>query len=118
MTKQEEQVLAEVKQAYIDCWSGKPYGETESLRKLDFRASAAVNPKTAAAIMKQAVPHGYNDFEADVLNALGDCKITLAREGSVCIYVDRALTVSEKNALSPDEYDWYGEDGEWRLWWD
>jgi len=117
LSVQDKKILEEVKQAYIDAWSDKCFDEVEPLRNLDFRASEPVSPKVAVQIMKKAVPNGYNDFTPDLLDVLDDCQVTLAREGSVCIYVDRELTRDERKALSPDEYNDYAEKG-WRLWWD
>ena len=52
-----------------------------------FRASAAVSPKMAQAIMEKACPE-YNAFEPGFLGTFpDDCKITLAREYGVCVYV-------------------------------
>jgi len=133
-------VFEEVSKAYADC--GKEiqnYHETLDIRNLRFRASQSVSPEIAVEIMKLACP-GYNDFEAeDLAKFPDDCQITIAREGSVCVYVkpgEKKLPTRAK--LGADEYDIVTEDnygigyhaatedetayggfkGEIRVWWD
>jgi hypothetical protein len=112
------------------------------VRNLGFRASKAVSPKTAAAIMEKLVDN-YNGFSWKYLLKLpDDCKVVLAREGSVCIYVQPGKTklptrskmnASEYDKLDKDEYaaddihkglyrgrptPYGGYKGEVRIWWD
>lgn len=112
-------------------------------RNLGFRASKAVSPKMAAAIMEKVCP-GYNGFEPKYIAMLpADCKVVLAREGSVCIYVQKGkIKLPTRTKLHASEYDTetsdvYGNDelhaggynkdhptpyggfkGEVRIWWD
>lgn len=105
-----ERVQAEVDKAYSDCWKPGAFNE----RNLHFRASEAVTRDEAVKIMRHAVPGGYNAFTADLLWHLPEgCNVTLAREYSVCIYVDRLVSAAGMDA---DECDF--EDGMTRIWWD
>lgn len=151
-------IFKEVYEAYYDCGhlyeitDGKGSEEfyeiaetTMEVRNLRFRASQAVNRDTAIAIMEKACP-GYNNFEPSLLKFLpDDCEITLAREGSVCIYVRKGRKRLPKKKLMANEYDlmekttfgdqWHspsndptnkygpktnygGFEGEVRIWWD
>jgi hypothetical protein len=120
--------------------------EAMTHRNLSFRASQAVDPKTAQAIMEKACP-GYNAFRPKFLGLLpDDCQVTLAREGSVCIYVRPGKSkIPTRSKLKADEYsvlkedtfaigyhkgdpsragcdhgstDYGGYKGEIRIWWD
>lgn len=84
MTNIEEEVMA----AYSDCnQESYKYGSGE--RNLHFRASEQVSVDEAKRIMKKAIPRGYNAFRADLLDHLPpECKVEIAREYSVCIYVE------------------------------
>jgi len=156
-------IFAEVAKAYDDCGplDGRFHrGEGDTtlsdedrfealadlsmeVRNLGFRASKPVTPKIAAAIMKQLVD-GYNEFSWRQLLLLpSDCKVTLAREGSVCIYVQPGKTkLPTRGKLKASEYDllkrtvydsdpmhsgtyskhrptpYGGFEGEVRIWWD
>jgi hypothetical protein len=153
-------ILKEVAKAYADCGRlGKQversersesdecrfaqlYNEALAQRNLGFRASQAVTPKVAAAIMSRIVP-AYNDFRADLLLLLpDDCEVVIARENSVCIYVKpgktklpsrKKLKADEYGVLNKTEYDndefhsggthykktpYGGYKGEVRIWWD
>jgi hypothetical protein len=81
-------IFNEVAEAYCDCWDNtQSFWEKIGRRNLGFRASQAVSPKIAAAIMEVCCKQ-YNRFAYDLLKLLpDDCEVTLAREGSVCIYV-------------------------------
>ena len=104
-----KQVAFEVFQAYKDCNDGQSFGE----RNLNFRAFRPVPAKVASEIMAKAVPYGYNNFTADLLGKIkGD--ILLAREGSVCVYVEPGAVAEHE--LGEDEYNVI--DGKLRLWWD
>jgi hypothetical protein len=93
--KIEEEVMA----AYSDCnQESYKYGSGE--RNLHFRASEQVSVDEAKRIMKKAIPRGYNAFRADLLDHLPpECKVEIAREYSVCIYVE----YSEDNISWEDE---------------
>lgn len=81
------------------------------MRNLQFRASRAVKPETAYKIMKRACP-GYNEFDCELIKLFpDDCKIVIAREGSVCLYVQPGETKLPTRAkLKADEYDVLKED--------
>lgn len=104
-------VMQEVKEAYADCWLN--WSEGQHRRNLSFRASRPVPSSVAAEIMASAVPGGYNEFEADLLNNIqGD--VVIAREGSVCIYAMPGAKIPK--SLNEDERSTDGK--ETRLWWD
>ena len=90
MTNVEEEVMA----AYSDCnQESYEYGSGE--RNLHFRASEQVSVEEAQRIMEKAIPGGYNAFKADLLDHLPtECKVEIAREYSVCIYVEFTEEVS------------------------
>lgn len=119
MNKQEKKVFDEVTEAYADCWlpDDTPWPLQESRRNLHFRASAPVKLKVAHKILKNVFPGagGYNNFSPDLLLKLhADTMVTIAREGSVCLYVDRKPP--SVKTMDCDECDQQGK--EWRLWWD
>ena len=71
----------------------------------------------AMKIMKQALPGGYNEFKAELIDKLpSDAKIQLGREYSVCLYV-KTNTKPSKASLKADELDEV-EPGLYRIWWD
>ena len=82
-----------------------------NLRDLQFRASRAVKPETAYKIMKRAC-EGYNDFDCELIKLFpDDCKIAIAREGSVCLYIQPGKKrLPTCKALKADEYDVLKED--------
>lgn len=109
-------VLFEVKEAYFDCWNEQD-AEANKRRKLEFRASLPVSRDEAIVIMKEAVPQGYNEFNAMRLVFLPvDAQLTLAREASVCVYVQGKLPKNDE--LRNDEHHYIGDKNETRLWWD
>jgi hypothetical protein len=133
---EEHPIYKEVAEAYYDCWNTEsPWEECEKHRNLDFRASKAVDRDTAIAILEKVVS-SYNDFTPDLLKCLPeDCQITIAREGSVCIYVtglgeDEVANRWAIPGLECDEWHYHPEDyksqitnayakaGETRIWWD
>jgi hypothetical protein len=86
----------------------------ETTRNLNFRASVAVTPLEATQIMCAALecePNvgGYNAFQPDALIHLpNDAQVTLAREGSVCIYFTSRMPVNPIRLAEPmkaDEFD-------------
>lgn len=105
----------EVKMAYADCHMGWEKGS--KLRNLDFRASNPVSVEEAISIMTKWVP-GYNGFYPQLLKYLPkNAKVTIAREGSVCIYVTGAkVTQKIATKMDADEFDSQGQS--YRLWWD
>ena len=118
-----ESVKTVVKEAYADCWL--PWEAGSKRRNLDFQADETVSPKEARAIMEEAVPDGYNEFTADLLSLFPDsCRIRLARELSVCIYIyDMArqniadtANLPSQSELCADEYSQVGD--AIRIWWD
>jgi len=111
-------ILAETKRAYC-----------EETRNLNFRASKSVPVLDAVTIMCAALgckdnESGYNNFKPGFLLALPqDANVTLAREGSVCVYVKLPkghtlkLDARTQRAMMIDEYH-PQKDGSVRLWWD
>lgn len=111
-------IKTEVKRAY-----------NEATRQLNFRASKPVSVNDAVIIMTDALEiknetvKGYNNFSPSLLRNLPDnTKVTLAREGSVCVYVHlpKGAKLGEHFAHSHmlvDEYH-LQESGTIRLWWD
>ena len=82
-----------------------------------WKNTAMFSKKDAMNIMKQALPGGYNEFKAELIDKLpADAKIQIAREGSVCLYV-KTTTKPSKAALKADEIS-KEEDGTFRVWWD
>lgn len=82
-----------------------------------WKSKTMLSVKDAMAIMKQALPGGYNDFKAELIGKLpSDAKIQLGREGSVCLYV-KTNTKPSKSSLRADEINEV-EPGLYRIWWD
>ena len=103
----------EVLLAYSDCHEREGYGE----RNLNFKATQKVSRDTAVDIMTIAVPHGYNEFKASHLQKLpGNAVITIAREYSVCIYVEGQ--VKRVPGMKADEWSYDPATNETRIWWD
>jgi hypothetical protein len=118
-SQQFEQVKSEVTLAYIDCNINiKILSEhAKEIRNLDFRASACVSPEEAFNILTDAGVDSYNGFDVDVLKKLPkESRIRIAREGSVCLYVE-GDGLPSKEELVADEYDEW-EPGVTRIWWD
>ena len=120
-----ELIRKEICDAYADCarLRNKEFAnffEAEKIRNLDFRASESVTPKIAKDLLKDAIGEGYNNFTPDKLDLFpDDCKITIAREGSVCLYFEKGqkeLTSEAIDLLYADEMDNVGN--EIRFWWD
>ena len=121
----------EVGEAYADCewlrrnWTQEREREALSKRNLSFRASQAVSRDKTIALFKDHVP-GYNAFEPSLLETLPeDSEITIAREGSVCIYIKGNLeeqmgfSVPDiRDKLSCDEINYKKSTDETRIWWD
>jgi hypothetical protein len=112
-------VKAEVKTAYADC-APDAGQETYGIRKLDFRAPYSVSKEQAIQILRKEIPHGYNLFNAQLLKHLPDnARVTIAREGSVCIYVFLdGSPLHENKAMKYDEFYYNPQTQETRIWWD
>lgn len=107
----------DVANAYADCWMS--WEDGSRLRDLSFRAVAALPRDKAIDALRQAIPGGYNEFRAELLEALPEtAEITIAREGSVCIYVKGRLQPELERALRCDEFDYNPKTDETRIWWD
>jgi hypothetical protein len=109
-------VFNEVKRAYGDCNSNSKE------RNLNFISSEFVTRDEAFNILDKAIPKGYNDFRAGLLNYFhAKQKFKIAREGSVCLYVytpkDLDYSFPSMEELKVDEMD-TTDDGLVRLWWD
>lgn len=136
MTPNFENVKAAVKRAY-----------NEETRQLDFMAESTVTVNEAVEIMTEAlelnneVELGYGNFSPTVLRELPEgSMITLAREGSVCVYVnipevftdvvDRRYKQYVQRYMKADEFGLYSRQNprthygalrpvnSVRLWWD
>jgi len=120
--KTNKSVRGEVIRAYADC-NHKSYEAGMKIRDLNFRASAWVSPEEAAEIMTAALGGGkdrnYNGFTpALLLNIPKRSKVWIAREASVCVYVEADEVVTQwVHKMQADEADMQ-ENREWRLWWD
>ncbi len=118
---QNDKVRLEVLQAYSDC-NEQNKGE----RNLKFKASEPVGGEALISIMKEAVLVGYNEFSEKstkhLVSVFGEnAQYTIAREGSVCIYVKPAK--GERTSIDgfcAGDYDECSieDDGLLRLWWD
>lgn len=103
----------EVLTAYADCH--KPGERAYKIRNLSFRASSSVTVKEAIRILTKAQVY-YNDFEPKLLKAFpSGSKITIAREGSVCLYVTGTKLPTAKK-VKADERNVIN--GSVRYWWD
>ena len=94
----------------------------EKARVFTYRASAAVSPTEAHSIMVEALSElggAYNEFQVECLLTFPeDCKIVLAREYSVCLYVFRGEEdLPDGTKVAADAVD-RQEDGSIRYWWD
>ena len=108
-------VRREALEAYADSHPQAIEATMYSRRKLDWRAPASVSRDEAIAIMRETCP-SYNEFAPDLLKKLpADARVTLAREGSVCVYVDKTGTATA-HTLKADEFNSKGN--ETRIWWD
>ena len=116
ITSNTKQVLSETLRAYADCGLTS-FSNAMSIRSLRFHATESCTPNQARRIMKQDIPDGYNNFNADLLSKFPpSCEIWIAREMSVCLYVV-GDNLPSKQALGADEYD-VQPDGFTRIWWD
>lgn len=119
-------VKKETINAYSDC-----NALSKESRQLDFLASRSVTVQEAEEIMSLAVEGGYNLFKPELISLLPkDSKVWLAREGSVCLYLDMPIDEQVQKDLNCDEYDQVTKDvlkyqpnmgdmiGMYRIWWD
>ncbi len=107
-------IRQEVLDAYSDCNS-----LSRSRRNLNFRSSKSVSVSDAVEIMSKAIEGGYNNFSPNLLDLLpSHANVWIAREGSVCIYVDCELSSKQVANLQCDEYDSTDNPNVYRLWWD
>ncbi len=116
--------------AYADC-HGKgeyDYRAERSVegysRNLEYRSPGTVSVTDAVAIMKAAIGSGYNEFKPELLRLLPkQARVRLAREGSVCVYVE---TISDgleelQEKMKADEFDKTETTNgvnTYRIWWD
>jgi hypothetical protein len=119
-------VSEEVKRAYSDLWMDN-HKEAYKIRSLGFRASEPVSKDETIRIFNKYVPRGYNEFCSELLENLpDDSKVTIAREGSVCIYVSSEELNNKSSkmqdllyrVLQADEFHFNEDSGEYRIWWD
>lgn len=107
-------IKQEVMTAYCDC--RLPFEQAASRRNLNFRASQAVTRDQAIEILTDAKVI-YNDFRPELLKKFPvDCRIVIAREMSVAIYVQGGGRLPSASAVHADERDQVGN--ETRYWWD
>jgi len=108
-------IRKEVRKAYADCWMDETKGM--KIRNLNFQASAPVGQMQAYQILSEAIPDGYNEFNAKIVLSFPPSTVFLiAREGSVCLYV-KGSPLPSRAKLKADEYD-KAENGWTRIWWD
>jgi hypothetical protein len=106
-------------QAYSDC------NDVEGERDLGFKSARYFDGPTALAIVSVAIPDGYNAFDssvmAELVEAFPKAVFTIAREGSVCIYVHLGQRLwLNRGAQAFSKVDEFSveADGTLRLWWD
>ena len=117
-------VMKETVKAYAD--ANMDWEQGYKLRNLNYRAKSPISVTEAIQVMCEALAcksdaDAYNAFRPELLAELPlDAQVTLAREGSVCIYFTTAKPVNvkrlQKNMLA-DEFD-LQDDGSFRVWWD
>jgi hypothetical protein len=89
------------------------------LRNLHFRASEPLGPAELKTILQEVFPNNgsYNNFKPSLLDKFPpNSQIYMAREGSVCLYVEKIAGLPSAEDVSADECDDYGD--EIRYWWD
>lgn len=125
-----QKVLKETVSAYCDSNPKVPFEQTMKLRNLQFHASEPVSRAEAVGIMTKALflknpaVEGYNNFAPALLNNLPlNADIWLAREYSVCVYVDMKMLLDSNDLkqlqtrMNADECD-RDANGKIRIWWD
>ena len=118
-------IRSEVMLAYADCNRGWDKGK--KIRNLSYRSSKSIDKNSAIKLLTEALgadspdEAGYNNFCPTLLNRLpDDSKVWIAREGSVCIYVETKVDIDEMKLcklLHADEVDIDTND-HIRIWWD
>lgn len=115
VTKRVDKIRAEVIKAYADQTMSS--NKADAIRNLHFKASKAVTVARAKAILSVAIPDGYNEFSADLLDEFPeDVSVVIARENSVALYVS-GNNLPSKRAVSASKYSRL-DDGSVRYWWD
>ncbi len=109
-----------VMKAYADCWAPS---WMMAQRNLEFRTEGFVPVATAMQILRFAGVTSYNDFDYNCLKFFDPrCTVSIAREGSVCLYVSRPnsnIAMPEAGVVRADEKDFvFDEDNVFRYWWD
>ncbi len=121
MNKPFDIIRREALEAYADSHPKLTQGQMSSAmarRKLDWRASAPVTRDEAIVIMTEICP-SYNEFSPGCLLKLPkSAMVTLAREGSVCVYADQTGTGTVKSMKADEWHPNYRQDGLTRIWWD
>lgn len=111
-------VRAEAFKAYADRFpdmSQEQFEKSFDIRQLDWRASLPLMVTEAIQIMEEVCP-SYNLFEPSLLRHLpAVAEVTLARDGSVCIYV-KNVRPNLREVMFATEWKKVGE--EIRIWWD
>jgi len=111
--------------AYSDCCPAywKKRGSIPQ-RNLNFCCAVALSRDEAIEITQRFVP-SYNLFSPKVLLALpDDCRVRLAREGSVCVYFETASALDRTKIVKElrcDEFSLCQSVGAlnvFRAWWD
>ncbi len=109
-------VRKEVMKAYADANMRGEKGY--ELRSLQFKASAPLSVKDAKQVLSEAIPEGYNEFDAYLLDLLPpDAQVVIAREYSVALYVYYAGKLPSGQVMKADERH-EEPDGSVRYWWD
>ncbi len=108
--------------AYADCWTSERAGYIQ--RSLSFRAEGFVPVPVAMQILRLAGVTSYNAFDYKCLKFFNPrCTVSIAREGSVCLYVSRPndkIAMPAARVMLADEMDVVeNEDNNvFRYWWD
>lgn len=124
-----QELLDEIRTAYVDNQNdGRTFEQTQNIRNLDFKASESVSGWNDIEDALKATGEGYNAFEpVSVANRIyeadPEAKVWVAREGSVCLYIETKYKQVMKRALKDaDEADTgkgrRGQPAQIRFWWD
>lgn len=124
-----DDLLAEVMQTYADAHETKGRDDdwAYAQRRLNWQFGGYVSADEWGRVMEQAVPFGYNSFDAKAttawLKTFPGISIEPARAGSVALYVKgpkktlETMMKGARKATDVDEVD-FEPDGTLRLWWD
>lgn len=115
-----EPVRQRILKVYCDCRDfGTDWELVRKQRELDFKSDQSVTRDEAIAIIKEAIPVDYNLFEASLLKKLPkESKVWIAREGSVCIYVEGCMLATLQRSMRADEFSYDEKTNQTRIWWD